>query len=199
MHSTHTILPQELAQDLSTMTGLPGCSLQPNSGAQGEYAGLSVIRAYHHSRGDIHRDICLVPVSAHGTNPAVSDARKAPLLRLSLLTELELQSAVMAGMKVVPVKVHSTGFLDLEDLRAKADKHRDNLAAFMVTYPSTYGVFEGGVEEACKIVHDAGGQVYLDGANFNAMIGLTSPGRVGGDVCHLNLHKTFGMCVPFFS
>lgn len=99
----------------------------------------------------------------------------------------------MAGMKVVPVKVHSTGFLDLEDLRAKAEKHRDNLAAFMVTYPSTYGVFEGGVEEACQIVHDNGGQVYLDGANFNAMIGMTSPGRVGGDVCHLNLHKTFGI------
>ncbi|KAK4704427.1 glycine dehydrogenase, partial [Phenoliferia sp. Uapishka_3] len=163
---------EELAKDLSTMTGLPGCSLQPNSGAQGEYAGLRVIRAYHASRGDEKRDICLIPVSAHGTNPA---------------------SAIMSGMKVIPVKVHSTGFLDLEDLRAKADKYRDSLAAFMVTYPSTYGVFESGVQEACQIIHDAGGQVYLDGANFNAMIGLTSPGRVGGDVCHLNLHKTFGI------
>ncbi|SGY21073.1 BQ5605_C016g08191 [Microbotryum silenes-dioicae] len=163
---------EDLARDLSTMTGLPGCSLQPNSGAQGEYAGLSVIRAYHHARGDQHRDICLVPVSAHGTNPA---------------------SAIMSGMKVVPVKVLSTGYLDLEDLKLKADEHRDNLSAFMITYPSTYGVFESGVEEACKIIHEAGGQVYLDGANFNAMIGLTSPGRVGGDVCHLNLHKTFGI------
>ncbi|KAK4056761.1 glycine decarboxylase subunit P [Microbotryomycetes sp. JL221] len=163
---------EELAQDLSVLTGLPGCSLQPNSGAQGEYAGLSVIRAYHHSRGDVHRDICLVPVSAHGTNPA---------------------SAVMAGMKVVPVKVHTNGTLDLEDLRSKAKQHSDKLAAFMVTYPSTYGVFESGIEEACSIIHEAGGQVYLDGANFNAMIGLTSPGRVGGDVCHLNLHKTFGI------
>lgn len=108
-----------------------------------------------------------------------------------------LQSAVMAGMKVVPVKVHTTGYLDLEDLRAKASQHRDKLAAFMVTYPSTYGVFENGVEEACQIIHENGGQVYLDGANFNAMIGLTSPGRVGGDVCHLNLHKTFGMYVVF--
>ncbi|KAM0753184.1 glycine dehydrogenase [Meredithblackwellia eburnea MCA 4105] len=162
----------ELAQDLSTMTGLPGCSLQPNSGAQGEYAGLSVIRAYHDSRGDQKRTICLIPVSAHGTNPA---------------------SAIMAGMKVIPVKVHSTGFLDLQDLKEKAEKYKDVLAAFMVTYPSTYGVFESGVEEACKIIHDNGGQVYLDGANFNAMIGLTSPGRVGGDVCHLNLHKTFGI------
>ena len=163
---------EELAEDLSVLTGLPGCSLQPNSGAQGEYAGLSVIRAYHHSRGDLQRDICLVPVSAHGTNPA---------------------SAIMAGMKVVSVKVHASGNLDLEDLKAKAELHRDRLAAFMVTYPSTYGVFESGVETACDIIHENGGQVYLDGANFNAMIGMTSPGKVGGDVCHLNLHKTFGI------
>ncbi|GAA5850348.1 hypothetical protein JCM8547_001841 [Rhodosporidiobolus lusitaniae] len=165
-------LTDELAHDLSTLTGLPGCSLQPNSGAQGEYAGLSVIRAYHLSRGDGHRNVCLVPVSAHGTNPA---------------------SAIMAGMRVVPVKVLSSGFLDLADLKDKAEKHKDDLAAFMVTYPSTFGVFEGGVEQACEIIHQNGGQVYLDGANFNAMIGLTSPGKVGGDVCHLNLHKTFGI------
>ncbi|GAA5958358.1 hypothetical protein JCM21900_000886 [Sporobolomyces salmonicolor] len=162
----------ELARDLSTLTGLPGCSLQPNSGAQGEYAGLSVIRAYHLSRGEGHRNICLVPASAHGTNPA---------------------SAVMAGMKVVPIKVLSTGYLDMEDLKAKASQHSKDLAAFMVTYPSTFGVFESGVEEACAIIHENGGQVYLDGANFNAMVGLTSPGKVGGDVCHLNLHKTFAI------
>ncbi|GAA5885999.1 hypothetical protein JCM6882_004228 [Rhodosporidiobolus microsporus] len=165
-------MTDELAQDLSRLTGLPGCSLQPNSGAQGEYAGLSVIRAYHLSNGDGHRNVCLVPVSAHGTNPA---------------------SAVMAGMKVVPVKVLASGSLDLADLKAKAEQHKDDLAAFMVTYPSTYGVFEGGIEEACNVIHANGGQVYLDGANFNAQIGLTSPGKVGADVTHLNLHKTFGI------
>ncbi|GAA6058183.1 hypothetical protein JCM3770_004084 [Rhodotorula araucariae] len=165
-------MTDELAHDLSKLTGLPGCSLQPNSGAQGEYAGLSVIRAYHISRGDAHRNVCLVPASAHGTNPA---------------------SAVMAGMRVVPVKNLASGYLDLADLKKKAEKHKDELAAFMVTYPSTFGVFEGGVEEACRVIHEHGGQVYLDGANFNAMIGLTSPGKVGADVCHLNLHKTFGI------
>ncbi|BGP48274.1 glycine decarboxylase subunit P [Rhodotorula kratochvilovae] len=165
-------MTDELAHDLSKLTGLPGCSLQPNSGAQGEYAGLSVIRAYHLSRGDAHRNVCLVPASAHGTNPA---------------------SAVMAGMRVVPVKNLASGYLDLADLKKKAEKHKDELAAFMVTYPSTFGVFEGGVEEACRVIHEHGGQVYLDGANFNAMIGLTSPGKVGADVCHLNLHKTFGI------
>ncbi|GAA5963591.1 hypothetical protein JCM8115_002042 [Rhodotorula mucilaginosa] len=162
-------LTDELAKDLSTMTGLPGCSLQPNSGAQGEYAGLSVIRAYHRSRGDKHRNVCLIPQSAHGTNPA---------------------SAFMAGMRVVVVKNQPNGYLDLADLKAKAEEHKDNLAAFMITYPSTYGVFESGVESACDVVHENGGQVYLDGANFNAMVGLTSPGRVGADVCHLNLHKS---------
>ncbi|GAA6042118.1 hypothetical protein JCM8097_003116 [Rhodosporidiobolus ruineniae] len=162
----------ELAHDLSKLTGFAGCSLQPNSGAQGEYAGLAVIRAYHRSRGDEHRNVCLVPVSAHGTNPA---------------------SAIMAGMRVVPVKVLSNGTLDFDDLKAKAEQHKDNLAAFMVTYPSTFGVFEGGVEKAIEVIHQNGGQVYLDGANFNAMIGLTSPGHVGADVCHLNLHKTFGI------
>ena len=136
--------PQELAHDLSKLTGLPGCSLQPNSGAQGEYAGLSVIRAYHLSRGNGHRNVCLVPASAHGTNPA---------------------SAVMAGMRVVPVKNLASGYLDLADLKAKAEKHKDDLAAFMVTYPSTFGVFEGGIEEACEVIHSHGGQVYLDGAS----------------------------------
>ncbi|GAA5874512.1 hypothetical protein JCM16303_002885 [Sporobolomyces ruberrimus] len=162
----------ELAQDLSLLTGLPGCSLQPNSGAQGEYAGLSVIRAYHLARGESHRNICLVPASAHGTNPA---------------------SAIMAGMKVIAVKVLPTGYLDIEDLRAKATKHSENLAAFMVTYPSTFGVFEGGVDDACAIIHENGGQVYLDGANMNACVGLVTPAGAGADVCHLNLHKTFSI------
>lgn len=141
---------QELAHDLSKLTGLPGCSLQPNSGAQGEYAGLSVIRAYHHSRGDEHRTICLIPASAHGTNPA---------------------SAIMAGMRVVPVKNLADGSLDLADFKAKVDQHRDNLAAFMVTYPSTFGVFEDTITEACRLVHEAGGQVYLDGS-YTASSGL---------------------------
>ncbi|GAA5996520.1 glycine decarboxylase subunit P [Rhodotorula paludigena] len=165
-------MTDELAHDLSKLTGLPGCSLQPNSGAQGEYAGLSVIRAYHLSRGDAHRNVCLVPASAHGTNPA---------------------SAIMAGMRVVPVKNLANGYLDIEDLKKKAEQHKDELAAFMVTYPSTFGVFEDGVQEACEVIHSHGGQVYLDGANMNAMVGLTSPGQVGGDVCHLNLHKTFSI------
>ncbi|TBU34729.1 glycine dehydrogenase [Dichomitus squalens] len=163
---------KELEEDLCKITGFAACSLQPNSGAAGEYAGLSVIRAYHESRGEGHRDICLIPLSAHGTNPA---------------------SAVMAGLKVVPVKTHADGNLDLEDLRAKAEKHKDNLAAFMITYPSTFGVFEHGVQDACKIIHDNGGQVYLDGANLNAQIGLTNPAICGGDVCHMNLHKTFAI------
>ncbi|KAF7981097.1 hypothetical protein HWV62_34801 [Athelia sp. TMB] len=163
---------KELEDDLCRITGFHACSLQPNSGAAGEYAGLTVIRAYHESRGESHRNICLIPLSAHGTNPA---------------------SAVMAGLKVVPVKTHHDGNLDLEDLRAKAEKHKDNLAAFMITYPSTFGVFEEGVTEACKIIHDHGGQVYLDGANLNAQIGLTNPATCGGDVCHMNLHKTFAI------
>lgn len=186
---------KELSQDLSRVTGFPAISLQPNSGAQGEYAGLSCIAAYHKSRNEGHRNICLIPGSAHGTNPA---------------------SAIMAGMKVVPVKNRSDGTLDIQDLQAKAEKHKDNLAAFMVTYPSTYGVFEDGVsfwhgfsswraggqadmprlrqiQDACQIIHDNGGQVYLDGANLNAMIGLTTPAACGADVCHLNLHKTFSV------
>ncbi|KAK0481698.1 glycine cleavage system P-protein-domain-containing protein [Armillaria novae-zelandiae] len=163
---------KELEDDLCKITGFHAASLQPNSGAAGEYAGLCVIRAYHESQGEGHRDICLIPLSAHGTNPA---------------------SAVMAGLKVVPVKALSDGSLDLEDLTAKAEKHKDNLAAFMITYPSTFGVFEDGVQDACKIIHDNGGQVYLDGANLNAQIGLTNPATCGGDVCHMNLHKTFAI------
>ncbi|PFH49697.1 hypothetical protein AMATHDRAFT_76072 [Amanita thiersii Skay4041] len=163
---------KELESDLCKITGFHAASLQPNSGAAGEYAGLCVIRAYHASRGEADRDICLIPLSAHGTNPA---------------------SAVMAGLKVVPVKVHTDGTLDLEDLKAKAEKHKDKLAAFMITYPSTFGVFESGVQDACKIIHDNGGQVYLDGANLNAQIGLTNPATCGGDVCHMNLHKTFAI------
>lgn len=167
----HQVL-KELEDDLCRITGFHAASLQPNSGAAGEYAGLCVIRAYHESRGEGHRDICLIPLSAHGTNPA---------------------SAVMAGLKVVAIKVFPDGNLDLEDLRTKAEKHKDNLAAFMITYPSTFGVFESGVQDACKIIHDNGGQVYLDGANLNAQIGLTNPATCGGDVCHMNLHKTFAI------
>ncbi|KAI0706111.1 glycine cleavage system P-protein-domain-containing protein [Cytidiella melzeri] len=163
---------QELEEDLCKITGFHACSLQPNSGAAGEYTGLSVIRAYHESRGEGHRNICLIPVSAHGTNPA---------------------SAVMAGLKVVPVKSLADGSLDLEDLESKAVKHKDNLAAFMITYPSTFGVFEDGVQDACSIIHENGGQVYLDGANLNAQIGVTNPATCGGDVCHTNLHKTFAI------
>ncbi|KAH9486508.1 Putative glycine dehydrogenase (decarboxylating), mitochondrial [Psilocybe cubensis] len=167
----HQII-KELEDDLCKITGFHAASLQPNSGAAGEYAGLSVIRAYHESRNEGHRDICLIPLSAHGTNPA---------------------SAAMAGLKVVAVKVHADGNLDLEDLQTKAEKHKDKLAAFMITYPSTFGVFEAGVQDACKIIHDNGGQVYLDGANLNAQIGITNPATCGGDVCHMNLHKTFAI------
>ncbi|TFK30904.1 glycine dehydrogenase [Coprinopsis marcescibilis] len=167
----HVII-KELEDYLCKITGFHSASLQPNSGAAGEYAGLSVIRAYHESRGEGHRNICLIPLSAHGTNPA---------------------SAVLAGLKVVSVKVHNDGNLDLEDLRSKAEKYKDNLAAFMITYPSTFGVFEEGVQDACKIIHENGGQVYLDGANLNAQVGLTNPATCGGDVCHLNLHKTFAI------
>ncbi|MEO6191798.1 MAG: aminomethyl-transferring glycine dehydrogenase, partial [Thermoanaerobaculia bacterium] len=158
---------------LNEITGFAACSLQPNAGSQGEYTGLMVIRAYHHSRGDRHRDVCLIPVSAHGTNPA---------------------SAVMAGLKVVVVACDEGGNVDLNDLRAKAEAHHDRLAALMVTYPSTHGVFEPGIRDICRIVHDHGGQVYLDGANMNAQVGLCRPGDYGADVCHLNLHKTF--CIP---
>lgn len=163
----------ELAHDLADITGFDAVSLQPNSGAQGEYTGLRVIRAYLESSDQAQRNVCLIPVSAHGTNPA---------------------SAAMAGLKVVSVKCNNKGELDLNDLRAKAEKHKDNLACIMITYPSTFGVFEPGVKEAIEIVHGYGGQVYMDGANMNAQIGLTSPGDIGADVCHLNLHKTF--CIP---
>ncbi|KAI3622534.1 glycine dehydrogenase GLYDH [Moniliophthora roreri] len=166
---------KELEDDLARITGFAATSLQPNSGAAGEYAGLCVIRAYHDSRGEGERDICLIPLSAHGTNPA------------------SWQSAVMAGLKVVSVKVLPDGNLDLADLKAKAEQYKDKLAAFMITYPSTFGVFEDGVQEACKIIHENGGQVYLDGANLNAQVGLTNPAKCGGDVCHMNLHKTFAI------
>jgi glycine dehydrogenase len=158
---------------LAEITGLAAVSLQPNAGSQGEYAGLMVIRAYHRSRGDDHRDVCFIPASAHGTNPA---------------------SAALAGLKVVPVACDARGNIDLADLEAKAKAHRDTLAALMITYPSTHGVFEEGVRRLCQIVHAHGGQVYLDGANMNAMVGLCRPGDIGADVCHLNLHKTF--CIP---
>lgn len=168
----YQIVLKKLEQQLSRITGLADTSLQPNSGAQGEYAGLLTIRAYHQSRGESHRNICLIPSSAHGTNPA---------------------SAVMAGMKVVVTKSSKEGNIDVDDLREKAEKHKDNLAAVMITYPSTHGVYESAIREITKIVHDNGGQVYLDGANLNAQIGFTNPGVIGADVCHLNLHKTFAI------
>ncbi len=168
----YQIVLKRLEEQLTEITGFSATSLQPNSGAQGEYAGLMVIRAYHESRGESHRNICLIPSSAHGTNPA---------------------SAVMAGMKVVVTKSTETGNIDVDDLREKALKYKDNLAALMVTYPSTHGVFESAIKEIIKITHDNGGQVYMDGANMNAQVGLTSPGAIGADVCHLNLHKTFAI------
>ena len=158
---------------LAECTGFAGVSLQPNAGSQGEYAGLLVIRAWHRSRGDVQRDVCLIPSSAHGTNPA---------------------SAVMAGMKVVGVACDKDGNIDLADLKAKLAEHGPRLSCLMVTYPSTHGVFEATIKDICALVHEAGGQVYMDGANMNAQVGLTSPGAVGADVCHLNLHKTF--CIP---
>ena len=163
---------KKLEEQLTEITGFAGTSLQPNSGAQGEYAGLMVIRAYHESRDDHHRNICLIPSSAHGTNPA---------------------SAVMAGMKVVVTKANEQGNIDVEDLRAKAEQHKDNLAALMITYPSTHGVYESAIKEITGLIHDNGGQVYMDGANMNAQVALTNPGAIGADVCHLNLHKTFAI------
>jgi glycine dehydrogenase len=163
----------DLERALCEITGFDGCSLQPNAGSQGEYAGLVVIRAYHQSRGDAHRNVCLIPKSAHGTNPA---------------------SAAMASMEVVVVACDAQGNVDLEDLEKKATEYRDRLAALMVTYPSTHGVFEEGIRKACEIVHKNGGQVYMDGANLNALVGLVQPGEFGADVCHINLHKTF--CIP---
>ncbi|MFY0603561.1 MAG: aminomethyl-transferring glycine dehydrogenase [Flavobacteriaceae bacterium] len=163
---------KKLEEQLNEITGFAGTSLQPNSGAQGEFAGLMTIRAYHQSNGDHHRNICLIPASAHGTNPA---------------------SAVMAGMKVIVTKTAENGNIDVDDLRAKALEHKDNLAALMVTYPSTHGVFESAIREITQIIHDNGGQVYMDGANMNAQVGLTNPATIGADVCHLNLHKTFAI------
>ncbi len=169
----YELLDQQLCAWLSQATGYAGISLQPNAGSQGEYAGLLIIKAYHESRGEGHRDICLIPESAHGTNPA---------------------SAQMVGMKVVVTKCDANGNVDLDDLRAKCEAHSANLAAVMITYPSTYGVFETRVTELCKLVHEHGGRVYVDGANMNALVGLAAPGQFGGDVSHLNLHKTF--CIP---
>jgi len=166
-------LRAQLERWLAEITGFAGTSLEPNAGSQGEYAGLLVIAKYHQSRGEGHRDICLIPTSAHGTNPA---------------------SAVMAGMKVVPVACRENGDIDIDDLRAKAGQHSAALAALMVTYPSTHGVFEETIIAICATIHEHGGQVYMDGANMNAQVGLTSPARIGADVCHLNLHKTF--CIP---
>ncbi len=164
---------RQLEMWLAEITGLAAVSLQPNAGSQGEYAGLLVIRAHHRQRGEAHRNVCLIPVSAHGTNPA---------------------SAVMAGLKVVPVACRDNGDIDFEDLRAKAEQHSRNLAALMVTYPSTHGVFEENIRDVCALIHQHGGQVYMDGANLNAQVGLCRPGDIGADVCHLNLHKTF--CIP---
>jgi glycine dehydrogenase len=163
---------QEVEQALCEITGFSAVSLQPNSGAQGEFAGLMVIRAYHRDRGDLDRDVVLIPASAHGTNPA---------------------SGVMAGMRVVVVASTKEGNIDVDDLRAKAHEHRSRLSALMVTYPSTHGVFEESIQDICATVHECGGQVYMDGANMNAQVGLTSPAVIGADVCHLNLHKTFAI------
>jgi glycine dehydrogenase len=168
----YQIMLKKLEHQLNVVTGFQGTTLQPNSGAQGEYAGLMAIRAYHLSRGDNHRNVCLIPASAHGTNPA---------------------SAAMAGMKIIVTKTMENGNIDVEDLRAKAIEHAENLSALMVTYPSTHGVFESAITEITKIIHDNGGLVYMDGANMNAQVGLTNPATIGADVCHLNLHKTFAI------
>jgi glycine dehydrogenase len=164
---------RRLERWLAEITGFAATSLQPNAGSQGEYAGLLVIRAFHAARNEAHRNVCLIPVSAHGTNPA---------------------SAALAGMEIVAVACDAQGNIELADLEAKATEHRARLAALMVTYPSTHGVFEEGIQQVCKLVHQHGGQVYLDGANMNALVGLARPGDIGADVCHLNLHKTF--CIP---
>jgi glycine dehydrogenase len=167
----HEII-QQLEKDLCEITGFAAMSFQPNSGAQGEYTGLMVIRAYHLSRGEAQRNVALIPSSAHGTNPA---------------------SAAMAGMKIVVVNCDEKGNIDINDLREKASQYKDTLSCLMVTYPSTHGVFEEGIVEITNIIHEYGGQVYMDGANMNAQVGLTSPGNIGADVCHLNLHKTFAI------
>jgi glycine dehydrogenase len=168
----HAIL-QQLSGWLEEITGFAAVSLQPNAGAQGEYAGLLVLRAYHEAQGAAHRNVCLIPSSAHGTNPA---------------------SAVMAGMEVVVIQCDQRGNIDVADIRAKAELYRDRLGVLMVTYPSTHGVFESAIKEICGIIHANGGQVYMDGANMNAQVGLCRPGELGADICHLNLHKTF--CIP---
>ena len=168
----YQIMLKKLEHQLNVITGFQGTTLQPNSGAQGEYAGLMAIRAYHLSRGDNHRNVCLIPASAHGTNPA---------------------SAAMAGMEIIVTKTMDNGNIDVEDLRAKAIQHKDNLSALMVTYPSTHGVFESAIIEITNIIHENGGLVYMDGANMNAQVGLTNPATIGADVCHLNLHKTFAI------
>ena len=168
----YQIMLKKLEHQLNVITGFAGTTLQPNSGAQGEYAGLMAIRAYHLSKGDTHRNICLIPASAHGTNPA---------------------SAAMAGMEIIVTKTMENGNIDVEDLRAKAIQHKDNLSALMVTYPSTHGVFESAIVEITDLIHENGGLVYMDGANMNAQVGLTNPATIGADVCHLNLHKTFAI------
>ena len=168
----YQIMLKKLEHQLNVVTGFAGTTLQPNSGAQGEYAGLMTIRAYHLSRGDNHRNVCLIPASAHGTNPA---------------------SAAMAGMQIIVTKTMENGNIDVEDLRAKAIEHSANLSALMVTYPSTHGVFESAIQEITQLIHDNGGLVYMDGANMNAQVGLTNPATIGADVCHLNLHKTFAI------
>src|SRR5690606_17181287 len=165
-------LIKNLEDHLSVITGFAATSVQQNSGAQGEYAGLMVIRSYQKDQGEGHRNVVIIPESAHGTNPA---------------------SAAMAGMKVVIVKNLPTGETDIEDLKLKIEKHRENLSALMITYPSTYGAFDSNIMEVTKLVHEAGGQIYMDGANMNAQVGLTAPGMIGADVCHLNLHKTFAI------
>ena len=162
-----------LERMLCAITGFDAVSLQPNAGSQGEYTGLLCIRRYHESRGEGGRDVCLIPASAHGTNPA---------------------SAIMAGMRVVVVACDESGNVDLRDLEQKAREHGDRLGALMITYPSTHGVFEEGIIDICNVVHEHGAQVYMDGANLNAMVGLSRPARIGADVCHINLHKTF--CIP---
>lgn len=164
---------EELEKDLCALTGYDSISFQPNSGAQGEYAGLRAIKCYHESRGESHRDVCLIPISAHGTNPA---------------------SAQMAGMKVEAIRIKKDGSIDMDDLKRKIEATGDRLSSLMITYPSTAGIFEENVAEVCDIIHKNGGQVYLDGANMNAQVGLCRPGEYGGDVSHLNLHKTF--CIP---
>ena len=169
----YQIMFQQLEEWLAEITGFTAISLQPNAGSQGEYTGLLVIREYHIHRGEAHRDVCLIPESAHGTNPA---------------------SAVMSGLKVVVVNCDRQGNIDIVDLQTKAEKHKDNLAAMMITYPSTHGVFEEEILDICEIIHARGGQVYMDGANMNAQVGLCRPAEIGADVCHLNLHKTF--CIP---